>query len=95
MTYVKKADRFPAKMFSTHPEGSTHRMFGVPRDKKLPREFLQVVVDTPINQFAYNPTKIGYRFVKVTKLKKSRANGILNAIRLRPYHKRRGERWSE
>ncbi len=82
MAYVKKADRFPAKMFKTHQPGSTHRMFGVPKGVKLPRTFLQEVVDTPIGKVAHNPTQIGKKTIKVTRLAKFRANGILNAIRM-------------
>jgi hypothetical protein len=82
MAYVKKANRFPAKMFSAHKPGSTHRMFGVPKGQKLPRTFLQEVVDTPIGKVAHNPTQTGKRTIKVTMLAKKRANGILNAIRL-------------
>jgi hypothetical protein len=88
MAYVKKADRFPAKMFKTHTPGSTHRIFGVNPNEKLPRQFLQATVDTPLNEIAYNPTKVGYPFIKATWLAKKRANGILNAIRLHPYHKK-------
>lgn len=70
------------KMFKTHKEGSGHRTFGVKKGEKLPRTFLQKVVDTPIGKVAHNPTQTGKRSIKVTRLVKSRANGLLNAIRL-------------
>ena len=70
------------KMFKTHKPGSGHRMFGVPKGKKLPRTFLQTIVNTPIGQVAHNPTKTGKQSIKVTHLVKSRANGLLNAIRV-------------
>lgn len=82
MVAKKKQLRFPASMFKTHKPGSTHRMFGVPTGQKLPRTFLQVVVDTPLMEVAHNPTKIGKKSIKVTRLVKARANGILNAVRL-------------
>jgi hypothetical protein len=69
-------------MFKSHKPGSGHRTFGVKKGEKLPRTFLQEVVDTPIGKVAHNPTLVGKRSIKVTKLVKSRANGLLNAIRV-------------
>jgi hypothetical protein len=83
MVAKKKKLQFPASMFKTHAAGSTHRMFGVPNGVKLPRTFLQKVVDTPLMETARNPTKIGKKSIKVTHLVKARANGVLNAIRLK------------
>jgi hypothetical protein len=75
-------DYWVKRMFKAHKHGSTHRMFGVPKGEKLPRTFLQKVVDTPLGKVAHNPTQIGKRSIKVTPLTKSRANGILNAVRI-------------
>jgi len=81
----KKELPFPANMFAKHKPGSAHRMFGVPKGEKLPRTFLQKIVDTPLMERAKNPTQIGFKSIKVTHLVKGRANGLLNAIRLRKH----------
>ncbi len=83
----KKELPFPARMFAVHKPGSAHRMFGVPHGEKLPRTFLQVIVNTPLMEIAHNPTQIGVRSIKVTHLVKARANGLLNAIRLHKWRK--------
>jgi hypothetical protein len=78
----KKNLHFPASMFLQHRVGSTHQLFGVPRNKKLPKTYLQAVVNAPLMTRVKNPTNIGKPEIKVTRLVKARANGILNAIRL-------------
>ena len=80
---AKKDLPFPANMFATHKKGSMHRMLNVPKGEKIPRTFMQEIVDTPLGNIAHNPTQIGKPTIKVTHLVKARANGLLNAVRLR------------
>lgn len=80
---AKKELAFPANMFATHKKGSMHRMLNVPKGEKIPRTFMQEIVDTPLGGTAHNPTQIGKPEITVTRLVKSRANGLLNAVRLR------------
>lgn len=69
---------------ATHmrPKGSLHRMLGVPSSHNLPKTFLDVIDITPINNIAYNPTKIGKPHVRVTHLMKKEAVLYRTAIRL-------------
>lgn len=62
-----------ANVVDPSKKGLTHRQLGVPKNKKLPKTFLQEIKDTPIGETAYNPTRIGKRKIKVTHLAKKRA----------------------
>lgn len=53
--------------------GALHRQLEVPKKKKLPKTLLRKIRGMEIGSTARNPTKIGKRKVKVTKLLKKRA----------------------
>ncbi len=76
------AEPWQNRMFKTHPPGSTHRMLGVPKGDPLPLTFMQAIVDAEVGDIVKNPTKIGFKQVKVTRYMKAKMNGILNAIRV-------------
>jgi hypothetical protein len=74
-------DNWMRKAMEMRAKGSLHRMTGVPFSKDLPITFLQAIVDTPIEEIAFNHTKTGFPHVRVTHLMKKEAVAKLNAIR--------------
>lgn len=65
-----------------HKEGSLHRMLGVPKCTTIPFTFLETIRNTEIGMVAKNPTLIGSKKVKVTRLVKARAVLALNLKRI-------------
>ena len=63
-------------------KGATHRMLGVPAGETIPFTFLEAIRTTPIGMRVKNPTKVGHRSVKVTRLLKARAVLALNLKRI-------------
>ena len=74
------SEQWMQEAFKKHTEGSLHRQLGVPKNENLPISFLAKIVLTEINKTIKNPTKIGKKEVKVTRLLKRRAVAALNAI---------------
>ena len=68
--------------FEGKKEGALHRMLGVPPSVTLPITWLEVIKKTKIGSRAWNPTQIGFKSVKVTRLLKQRAVAALNARRI-------------
>jgi hypothetical protein len=50
--------------------GSTRRMLGIPKGETIPFTWLEKIARTPLGKRCRNPTKIGFRSVKVTPLLK-------------------------
>ena len=61
---------------ATTPEkrGSLHRMLGINEDMKIPKSLLREIMRAEIGDTIRNPTTVGNRLIKVTKLLKQRAN---------------------
>ena len=78
----KQVNKWLQPAFKEHTKGAMHRMLAIPQSETLPFTFLQEIVNTPIGQIAHNPTQIGTRKIKVTRLVKARANLALNAKRI-------------
>ncbi len=76
---TKKDKLWMQKAFGGHKEGSLHRQLDVPMDKTIPQTLLTEIKDTPIGENVHNPTKIGKRKVKVTRLLKQRATLVHTA----------------
>jgi len=64
-------------------KGALHRQLKIPQDKKIPTTLLQEIKGTPLGQRAHNPTKVGVRNIKVTRLLKQRATPVLTAREVR------------
>jgi len=64
---------FIPKAINPEHKGFLRRMLRIPADEKIPPKFLNVIIGTPINRVAKNPTKIGVRQIKVTRLVHERA----------------------
>lgn len=94
------AERFIQKAIGSEKEGATRRMLGIPAGETIPFTFLEEIRVTPIGRRAKNPTKVGHRSVKVTRLLKQRATfnhrqraGVLPVLGAR--HESRGTGSSE
>lgn len=59
-------------------KGALHKMLGIPLDQKIPFTLLEEIRVTEIGKRAHNPTQIGHKIIKVTKLLKARAVRGLN-----------------
>lgn len=64
-----------------HP-GALHRQLGVPKDERLPRTFLHRIQGADTGDTVENPTDIGVRSIKVTKLLKERVNLAITLERI-------------
>jgi hypothetical protein len=69
------------RAFKNAGKGLFHKQLGIPKSEKIPMTWLQVIVNTPLEKVAHNPTKVGDKTIKVTHLVKYRANALLNADR--------------
>lgn len=69
------------KAFKNAGKGLFHKQLGIPKSEKIPMVWLQVIVNTPLEKTAHNPTQSGYKTIKVTHLVKYRALALLNADR--------------
>jgi hypothetical protein len=78
---MTKKNLWMQEAFKNAGKGTFHKQLGVPTNEKIPMTFLQAIVKTEIGMYAHNPTNTGYKMVKVTHLKKKRANALLNADR--------------
>jgi hypothetical protein len=67
---------------SAHKKGALHRMLGIPPSMTIPFTWLEEIRKTEIGRRVQNPTKIGFRSVKVTRLLKKRAVWALNLKRI-------------
>ena len=68
---------------SRHKDGVTHRMLGIPPSQTIPFTLLERIRAARIGSIIKNPTKIGYPYIKVTRLLKQRAVWVLNLKRMR------------
>ncbi len=62
--------------------GSLRRMLGIPAAETIPFTWLEVIRNTEIGRRAKNPTKVGFKSVRVTRLLKQRAVAGLNLKRI-------------
>lgn len=62
--------------------GLFHKQLGIPQGTKIPLTLLQKISDTKIGSTIKNPTQIGYRTIKITRLMKRRAVPLLTADRI-------------
>jgi hypothetical protein len=76
----KSSDKWMQNAF--HKEGALHRMLGIPESELIPFTLLEKVRVTRIGTTITNPTQVGDKRIKVTKLLKLRAVGALNAKRI-------------
>ena len=75
-------EKFIQEAISSKKEGATHRMLGIPKDTAIPFTLLEAIRTAPIGTRVKNPTQVGYKFVKVTRLLKQRAVLALNLKRI-------------
>ena len=54
-------------------KGTLHRQLGVPLDKKIPMALLNKIVSAKAGDTITNPTKLGKKKIKVTRILERRA----------------------
>ena len=70
-------------------KGALHRQLGIPQKVKIPITLLRKIKKAKIGSKIKNPTKVGKKVIKVTRLLKQRA---VCAFTLRGFTKRRRRR---
>jgi hypothetical protein len=78
--------KWAGDVLSRHP-GALHRQLRIAPETKIPKTLLVRIVDTDIGNMVSNPTSVGRRRYKVTRLLKRRATPVLTA---RGFKRRRG-----
>jgi len=63
-------------------KGTTRRMLGIHKGETIPFTLLEAIRAAPIGTQVRNPTQVGYRVMKVTRLLKRRAVLALNLKRI-------------
>jgi len=58
--------------------GRFHKQLGISVKARIPKTLVKKIVATDIGETVQNPTKVGKRRIKVTRLVKQRANFALN-----------------
>jgi hypothetical protein len=59
-------------------KGTLSKQLGVPIEEKIPKTLLRKIIKAEPGDLIKNPTKIGKRKLKVTKLMEQRSNLALN-----------------
>jgi hypothetical protein len=54
-------------------EGALRRQLKIPKGKNIPRGFLAAIKNTPVGEYAHNPSDVGTKKIKVTGKTKKRA----------------------
>lgn len=55
-------------------EGALRRQLRIPKDKKIPKELLDEIVEAKAGETITNPTNVGKKRIKVTRKMEHRAN---------------------
>jgi hypothetical protein len=77
-------DQFIQDALRYHHKGSLHRQLGVPRSEKIPKTLLAKVANAHAGDTIYNPTSVGKKRIKVTRLLERR---VILARTLSKLHK--------
>ena len=55
-------------------KGTLHRQLGIPKDKKIPMELLNKIIAAKPGDTITNPTGVGRKKIRVTRVLEKRAN---------------------
>lgn len=69
--------------------GALHRQLGIPIKTKIPRTLLRTILSNEEGTVVRNPTKVGRRKYKITRLMRQRANPVFTVGTIRRKRKRR------
>jgi hypothetical protein len=70
--------QFIKKATCEKTKGALHEQLGVPKNQEIPITLEEKIVRAPVGSTIENPTTVGKKQIKVTKLVKSRSNFALN-----------------
>lgn len=75
---MKRRKLWIKRVVKPEEKGLFHKQLGVPVKQRIPKTLVKEIVETPIGKKVRNPTKIGKKSMKVTRLMKQRAVFALN-----------------
>jgi len=64
-------------------KGALHRQLGIPEDVKIPQALLDAIMRAEIGETITNPTDVGKKKIKVTRLLKRRVQTAMTLKKLR------------
>lgn len=79
---ARRSKKFIKQAIGKGKKGALRRQLGIPKDKKIPKTLLKKIVATEAGDTIKNPTQIGNKTVKVTRLVEQRSNLALTLKKL-------------
>jgi hypothetical protein len=76
----KKKKQWVREAFGDHKKGSYHRYFGIPKKEKIPIKLVCKIRNSEVGEVVTNPTGVGKKQYKVTRMMKKRANFMCNIL---------------